>query len=428
MRIRTGLSLWLLASLIGAGAACAQSAPNNKMLTGGVKNDASLQSSVHLTPESANKAPVANYKGSAGGTVLNTGIDGASASAPLGGGLQQYSGSHLTGATTPITTYTLTPHTSVMQIPGATIITPASSYRGVQNYDGFGGTIQQITPATAGGATAPTYGTQYTTTHGVTTAGGYTAHPILTPGTIPVPPDWEFSFWSSASRTTTNHGVTYAAGLEPKHVEPGEETKLSYGGPATSTTVFGARDGVVSYVPGYEVRVSSTGVQKQTLGGMWSVPEIKTPGALSGEVHPLLAKAQLLPSLLPKADKVTSWELWYNRVSAAIYSKWKYADVGAGTAKVRVTISADKQVSAQILDFTPAGDVARDASTETTFRETALRAVRLLTPDEIPAFPADANTSKVTVDVDMQRDANTGSGFDVAKAEAKVSGELLKAK
>jgi hypothetical protein len=419
MRIRTGLTICLVAS-IGAHGITVH-AQNPTTLTGAVKNDASLQSSVHLTPQNGRPANV--WQGGMSGAGLSGGA-GANGGSPGIGGLQQFNGSHMTGATTPTTTYTFTPRTSVMQIPGGMVSTPPTTFHGVQNYDGLGGTMQHFDSTTTPG-TSPDMGGTYSTTRGVTTAGGYSVRPVYGSGQGAGNPEWEFSFLSSIGRTTSmNHGVTYAAGLEPLH--SADAQKLTYSGPATSTTVFGARDGVVSYVPGYEVRVSSVGVQKQTIGGMWSVPEVKVPTALGGDVHPLLAKAQLLPSLLPKADKVTNWELWYSRVSAAIYGKWKYADVGPGTAKVRVTISADKQVSAQIVDFTAAGDVQRDASTETTFRETALRAVRLLTPDEIPAFPAGADMAKVTVDVDLQRDATTNAGFDVAKAEAKVSGELLK--
>ena len=426
MQIRTRLAACLLASVFGQGTVAFAQA--TKTLTGGVKNDAALQSSVHLTPQNGRS----NNPLEAGtnGAGLNGAIDSTGGSLSGGGftgigGVQQFSGSRMSGATTPITTYTLSPRTSVMQIPGTTIVAPPNTFHGVQNYDGFGGTIEHSQSGTTGGA-FPYAGSTYSTTHGITTAGGYSVRPILTPGDGLGRPEWDFSFWSSIGRTTsTNHGVTYAAGLEPKSGE-GQHEKLSYGGAATSTSIISAHDGVVSYVPGYEVRVSSVGVQKQTLGAIWSVPEVKPPNALSGEVHPLLAKAQLLPSLLPKTEKVTNWELWYSRVSSSIYGKWKYADVGPGTAKVRVTIGADKQVSAQIVDFTPAHDVERDPATEATFRETALRAIRLLTPDEIPPFPADTNMAKVTVDVDLQRDTSVGAGFDVAKAEAKVSGQILK--
>jgi hypothetical protein len=209
--------------------------------------------------------------------------------------------------------------------------------------------------------------------------------------------------------------------------------KLAYNSPGSRTTIFGAHNGVVTYVPGYEVSISTVGMQKETVGTLWSVPEIKPLVAVAGRVsgtntfgqllapdtHPLLAKAQLFPNLIPRDTKGMDWKLWYDRVSAAIYGRWKYADVGPGTATVRVTVRDDKQVHAEVIDFEPAPDVARDATAETAFRETALHAVNLVTTAEIPNFPANANTTEVKFDVEMRRLAETRS------SEQQVTAKML---
>jgi hypothetical protein len=422
-------------------------------LKGGVKSDAPLQPSVHVVPQGAGK-PI---QGGTGNTILQSGagnstLNGGAGIPSLQTGIpyQQYNGSHpVNNQIPPTTSYTFTPHTSTMQVPGTYSYTPGTQFRGVMNYDGASGTTQVQSTTTTGGSG---YGDTYTSSRGVTTSSGYTiGRATVTPGTVAAEGPGSFSVYSRWGESVKK-GLTYAPGFEPK--SESTDGRLAYNSPSTSTTIFGAHNGVVTYVPGYEVTINTVGIEKQTVGGLWSIPEIQPMHALDGmlrapktfaqilspDVHPLLAKAQLLPSLIPQNDKVLDWKLWYQRVAAAIYGRWKYADVGPGTATVRVTVTANREVSAQIINFEPAPDVERSATAETAFRETALHAVNLVTTAEIPHFPKNSeNTSQVKFDVDMRRAAAGAAGYDVAttasgsgdnntqrETEQKVTAEMVK--
>jgi hypothetical protein len=412
-------------------------------LQGGVESTAPLQSSVHVLPGGANKTSYP-LQGQAAQQYNGSSLQGGANSTTLQGGVAapmyqsgtpavQYMGGHAVNAIQPISTYTLTPHTGVMQFGPQVIVTPGGQSKGVMSFPG-GSTYSHVNDQSITGGSE--YGAQYSSSHGVTSASGYSVSRVpVTTGQLD-PSGASFSMFTRYGESE-NHTMTYAPGYEPK--AQSTDGKLTYNAPGTKVTIFGAHSGVVTYVPGYEVTVSTVGVNKETLGGVWSIPEIQPLHAAAGqlmakktfvqilapEIQPLVAKAQLMPSLL-KHDKVLDWKLWYERVAAAIYRRWKYSDVSAGTAKVRVTVTRNRDVSCQIVGFENAEDAHLDVKAQMEFREAALRAVNLVTTAEIPAFPANSTADVVRFDVDMSRRTTDAAGFDVATSEQNVSGKVLK--
>ena len=170
------------------------------------------------------------------------------------------------------------------------------------------------------------------------------------------------------------------------------------------------------------------GYRKETLGGQYSAPtaagllahagKLKPGGGefaepVIAQQEPLKADALLLPSL--NATVAPTWSDWYHRVAGAIYARWQSVDVGPGVATVRVTVSSDRNLSAQVEDFQPADNVSRNVDAETNFKQCALNAVQLVKQYEIPKFPENADLPRVTFDLEMKRNVESKPGFDVAK-------------
>lgn len=197
----------------------------------------------------------------------------------------------------------------------------------------------------------------------------------------------------------------------------------------TSIRVTASRPGLICWQPGYEVTIEPPPSRiKESLGGSWSHPsadivdalrarpeKLQQPRALLKteiEAPPLMAHAGLLPGLKEKTASL-NWDDWYKRVAKSVYDRWQEADVGPGLAKVRVTVTRGRQMSGQLIDFTPALGVERNVQAETAFREAAVRAVNQVYDYELPEFPSGTQEQSVTFDVQMKRTVDGQAGFDV---------------
>jgi hypothetical protein len=132
----------------------------------------------------------------------------------------------------------------------------------------------------------------------------------------------------------------------------------------------------------------------------------------------MVATGLLLPQLRAQALEKISWDEWYKRVARAIYCRWQYAEVGPGVATVRMVVTKDRDISCQLIDFQPATDIKRDAVAETFFRESALKAVRMVTKFEIPELPTPLDSDKVVFDLDLKRVVDGPVGVDVASSRS----------
>lgn len=183
--------------------------------------------------------------------------------------------------------------------------------------------------------------------------------------------------------------------------------------------------GGVTALPGYEVTITPPGLAKETLGGLWSAHDAgPAPSSLMATARPItaqpmytraepvsnMATAALLPQFAA-GRKCTDWGDWYRTVARAIYSRWQTADVCPGTAKLEVTVKADHDITARVIDFVPAADIERNVPKETEFRETSVRIVDNIGFFEIPDFPGQQD--QVVFDIDLKRTVDGPTGVSV---------------
>lgn len=400
------------------------------ILQGSLKDDAVLRPSLKLLPGGAFDASKSSPLSGAARNDLF----------PLGTGIVQFAGGaqytpgqpapilrplspgsspapRFTGLIPPLSSYTLTPRTSTMWVAPGYEVTPGISTRGTTlvspNSDSY-------SPTTQKGVTSWIRGYEVTTTAriGDRAPGGLGGITNWAPGYVDVTSVLKTSITSITPTGITRSGVT--------NYTPGYQVNVST-----------SRSGVVCWTPGYEVTVQVPGMTKSTLGGIWSAgkmpPElIAAQGTLKmrefAQIVPLPTPLALVatPLLLPQlqataADANLTWDEWYKRVATAIYDRWKHADVGPGLARVRVNVTAGRDLSCQLLDFYPAADMDRNVTAETAFRETAVRVVNSVNRFEIPELPPLSPDKKVvSFDVDLKRTVDGPAGIDVASARAKA--------
>jgi hypothetical protein len=400
-----------------------QKSSNATALRGGVKDDAALQSTLKLVPLSADHARF-NLP------VSKTGVNQLF---PQNLHPDQYAGStHLTpgepvnglttvtrstivrsGVISPISSYTLQPHTTVMwSAPGFEVLPGSTSTDATHHVQSY---TNDPLPVSRGGVTTYLPGFQ-TNTLSTQTVQLYPPS-CAGSGLTLWAPGYEIE---KINTTVTPPSVVH------------ELNQTSVANRATFTTGYDSyrsvsHDGVVCWKPGYEVSIDFPGETKQTLGGKWSttstVEELHAaPGKLTnvaGGEHaqvltmpnPLAASAHLLPGL-QLVCVVPNWKQWYSRYADDILSRWQSVDVGPGVAKVRVIVQKNRDVSCEVVDFTPVA--ARNVEQETEFRETAVNCVKSVNKFEIPQFPASSDLQEVSFDLNMRRTVETQPQIDVA--------------
>jgi hypothetical protein len=414
----------------GALSGSADSWGSSNFLQGGVNQIAPLHPSLKVIPGTYDSA----------GKPLSGGAH--KSMFPLGADLIQYQGGvqvapppeqlypgspssarRIGGSIPPVSSYQIIPRTGVMNFDPSLETSTFTSVKGVTTYvPGY-----QAARAPAAQSSISSYTPGYdsasasVTTHkGITSydsayeapvvgASGDLGTPASHKGITVFDPGLEVS--TTAVMTASQTPSSTIGGLTSW--VPGTEI---YKAPSAEVSISQTRSGVTCWAPGYEVSVSTPGLIKNTLGGSWSSTVNEPVGLRATEkslvpnkiftqavvAPPLEAKALLLPELRVTAESLT-WDDWYKRMAKAIYSGWQAAEVGPGVATVRVTVTKSRNLSCEVVDFTPAADVSRDVATETAFREAAVKSVNLVNKFEIPEFPSLGDKQEVTFDVQMKR-------------------------
>jgi len=393
-------------------------------LQGGVKDDATLNSSLRLFPLSTDH------------TRLNVPVNKNSVSPfPQDAQLDQYAGStHLTpgnsalginydttratvirsGVMPPISSYTFAPRNSVIwSAPGFAVLPPSSVTESTYHSSSYN---TDPTPVSHGGVTSylPGFEVNTVSSYRVPIAGPHTGSGS---GLTLWAPGYEIE---KVSTTVTPPMVVHD--LNQTSVDG--QTTVSSGYQSYRSV---SRNGVVCWAPGYEISIEFPGMVKNSLGGVWSttntVNELharpgKLPPVRGGEnaqvvavPTPLVASSHLLPGLHVLSE-APNWKQWYSSFADNALSRWHSVDVGPGVAKVRVVVARNRDVSCSVIDFTAVAE--RNANAETEFRETAVRCVSSINKFEIPQFPAGSDLQEVTFDLDMKRLVDGPSGISVA--------------
>ena len=398
----------------------AKSAKLSPLLQGGIKDDAFLHPSLKLLP------------GKAGAATGNNGLNSSIKHdvAPLGADMLRGPGGVLyapgqpmpyvvpsvsgrSGNIPPISTYTLIPQNSIIQVaPGYGI----SSTPGINGSASYPSLYSSTPPVSVKGVTSYVEGWQLPSVsrHDI---------PVQLPtsgtGIAVFQPGYEAGKLTGDAPLVSLTGTTTpsSSGNGVSNFTPGG--KVSFSTPGS---------GIVCWAPGYEVSVQTASFNKETLGGMWSTPAALPPQLVATQqslpsirtyieaVPPMMATPLLLPGLKSDLSGVNlTWDQWYHRVAKAIYSRWQTTAVGAGQATVRLTVTNDRQLSCKVVDFTPAADVPRNVEIETVFREAALKSANDVSMFEIPEFPAGSTLERVTFDVQMRHTVDGAAGFTVAR-------------
>ncbi len=417
---------------------------STRFLNGSIKDEAALNPSLILLPGASDKS-----------RGLSGGINGQQ---PMAGQVNQFAGNQhfLPGQATPtpfgrpgsplnaaagwathpippISSYTLTPRNGVMTFGPSYSVTPGYTTKGVTEIAPH---YQSRQLQTHNGVTS--YVPGYEVTKSNSEQSGSRVQ-MFGPGMGLRgfgPLIGNLGPFGMKGDPVRKDGVTsYVPGYEVKKVEEKRSSVSDYT-PGGVLAHSQSRGGVVTYAPGYEVSIMVPGYRKETLGGNYSAAtgnpsgllaqagKLKTPGGgefaepVIAQEQPMHADALLLPTL--HATVAPTWNDWYHRVAGAIYARWQSVDVGPGVATVRVTVSQDRNLSAQVEDFQPADSVERDVDSETNFKRCALNAVQLVKQYEIPKFPENADLPRVTFDLEMKRNVESRPGFDVAGSSGKA--------
>ncbi len=389
-------------------------------LQGGIKDDAALNPSLRLLKPSTSKAgqPLAPGVGTTFIPGQVTQISGHTTSGPLAPVLQPSTSQPgvyqrtLSGTIAPISTYTLTRNNSRTWVAPGYEVTPANISRS-----------SAFVPPTSSSSASVSQ-------HGVTTwVPGYDVSSISqTVGSAFSISSGRGSGWGIAAYMPEYevHKVTVTS--PPMAYDPAASTQkgVTAFAPGYEVTVISHNKGVVTWTPGYELSKLVPGAYKETLSGVWHsgsptpallasqgvLPQPQFTKVLVGPT-PMVATGLLLPQLRAQVLEKLTWDEWYRRVARAIYCRWQYADVGPGCATIRMVVTKDRDIGCQLIDFTPAPDIKRDVAAEKLFRESAVKAVNMVTKFEIPDLPP-LDSDKVVFDLDLKRVVDGPVGVDVA--------------
>lgn len=330
------------------------------------------------------------------GGSLNGGLDDGPAMF-LGGRAAGSPGGQ-SGVIPPISTYHRTPATGVINyIPG-----------------------MDITSTSAGGSATTQSGvSQYKTVgRGITVL-----NPDLAVSTQPLPPSvglLSSGIWPGLKGTPEMLQATPV-----QMITPGTNTLASVHSDWRTHQESGYKTSHgITTAPGFEVTITPPGMTQETLGGRWSTnpPLPRGLSAVPGVLQLPKTFTRITPitesgrgTVFTQAQPTrlcTDWPQWYREVGKTIYTRWQTANVCPGAAKMEVTVMADHNISARVLDYTAAPDMARDIPMETQFRETAVQIVNHIGFFEIPDFPS-PGTDKVVFEIDLKRsvDGPTGVSF-----------------
>jgi hypothetical protein len=170
----------------------------------------------------------------------------------------------------------------------------------------------------------------------------------------------------------------------------------------------------MTFKPGYAVTQVHQPPTRRTITSAGILNNQSALGRLRGDSaapKELAATEFVLPAHIP-----ATWDEWYQGVAHAIYQVWVQQNVCPGSATVRTTVWDTQDAEGQVMDFTPAADIRRNARTESDYREAALKSVNSLDKARVCVFPA-KHPKKVVFDIQLTRLVNGPAGCQVVHTD-----------
>lgn len=104
-------------------------------------------------------------------------------------------------------------------------------------------------------------------------------------------------------------------------------------------------------------------------------------------------------------EMMLAWERWHKQLSQAIYSRWQAMAEDPGRATVKIFVSSDRRITAQILRSSGAPQ----------FEQTVLTAINSLNGNPGLTFPAKSQRRSVSFEADYIAGANVTPGYSWVK-------------
>lgn len=139
-----------------------------------------------------------------------------------------------------------------------------------------------------------------------------------------------------------------------------------------------------------------------------SVPPQQAQAPLSGNVNASANRNKFDIGAEANSRVLTlAWEAWHKQLSKEIYSRWQDVVFIRGRASMRVIVTKDKHVIAQILE--PSGNARYD--------QALLDVVHSLEGNPGLSFPSGSQRQQVSFDADYIADSNVRGGYSWNKGD-----------
>ena len=143
-------------------------------------------------------------------------------------------------------------------------------------------------------------------------------------------------------------------------------------------------------------------------GAFSGTPQNATSSPLSGIVDDAFKNAPKNFDIGAEAgsrEMMLAWERWHKQLSQAIYTRWQSMAEDPGHATVKITVTKDHQIMAQVLRSSGAPQ----------FEGTIMSAISSLNGNPGLTFPAKSQRNSVSFEADYVAGANVQPGYSWVK-------------
>lgn len=108
-------------------------------------------------------------------------------------------------------------------------------------------------------------------------------------------------------------------------------------------------------------------------------------------------------------EMALAWEKWHHQLSEAIYTRWQRMARDPGKATIRITVTRNRQITAQILDGRGGPE----------FMDVVMAAIQSLDGNQGLTFPAKSQRQEVSFEADYIAASNVTPGYSWVKNDVE---------